>query len=163
MEFKPKIFCKRKQSNVSVHGLIESRKKRLLETFSELTLNDEIHKLEGYKDANISCSSFYEKDPHTTIIENIEDFTNNEEEKVESSVSLIQGVDEKISNIPHYVLQSKQPVTDLILYKSPKCIVYEFYKKEASKCKERKDMPENVSTYLENVIDKEDVSMNIDI
>lgn len=45
MEFKPQTLYKRKQNDVSISGLIENRKKRLLETFSELTLNEGIHKL----------------------------------------------------------------------------------------------------------------------
>ncbi|KAG5518938.1 hypothetical protein PMAC_002469 [Pneumocystis sp. 'macacae'] len=130
MELKPQTLCKRKQNDVPITGLIENRKKRLLETFSELTLDEGIHKLEVYKDLNIKYMKYlssYEKDAHTTVIENIENFADDEEEerKIESSISFLQGIKEKLVNIPNYILRSKEPVMDLVLYKSPKCTIYE--------------------------------------
>ncbi|KTW26882.1 uncharacterized protein T551_03344 [Pneumocystis jirovecii RU7] len=165
MEFKPQTLYKRKQNDVSISGLIENRKKRLLETFSELTLNEGIHKLEVYKDLDMKYLSFYEKDAHTTVIENIENFTDNNEEegKIESPISFLQGIKEKFVNIPNYILQPEEPVMDLILYKSPKYTVHEHNtQKEASEYQKKKNMPETTSIHIEKINDQ-DIPMHMDI
>ncbi|KAG5439193.1 hypothetical protein PCANB_001492 [Pneumocystis canis] len=162
MDFKLQSLNKRKQNEEFVYGLIENRKKRLLETFSELTLNDGIHKQEVDQDKDMKYMSFYEKDAHTTVIENIENFTNNEEEdkNIESSVCVIKGIKEKFINIPEYILKSKKPIMDLVLYQSPKYPIYEDYLKERNYINQKIPV-ENKSIYNKKM--NKDISMNIDV
>ncbi|KTW30732.1 hypothetical protein T552_00444 [Pneumocystis carinii B80] len=165
MSFESSAFNKRKRDDKLVDGLIENRKKRLLETFSELTLNEHIHKQEFSKDVDMKSESYYEKDAHTTVIESIEDFVDKEEKEIEikPEISFLKGICEKIVKIQKYISEPQERTGDLVVYQCPQCCIYG-YNLEQKKCVHREsEVVYKDKMRSEEISDQEEMTMNIDI
>ncbi|EMR11387.1 hypothetical protein PNEG_00411 [Pneumocystis murina B123] len=165
MAFESSAFNKRKRDDKLIDGLIENRKKRLLETFSELTLNEGIHKQDFSKDVDMKNECYYEKDAHTTVIENIEDFVDKEEKggEIKSNISFLKGICEKIVNIQNFISQPQERVTDLILYQCPQCCIYGYSFGEKKCLHSNNDVKYEDKMKYQEMSDEEDTSMNMDI
>lgn len=108
---------------------------------------------------------YYEKDAHTTVIENIEEFVDEEEtgSEIKLNISFLKGISEKIVNIQNFISQPQGKVTDLIVYQCPQCCIYG-YNLQEKKCFDCNHNPKyHEEIKYKEMSDEEDTSMNIDI